>query len=59
VDLAAQRAAAVVFARSRSGEGSERVGMDDLLEALTRTRPSISAEVRARFDSQLDEYQRV
>ena len=59
IDLAAQRAAAVVFARSRSGVGEERVGLADLETALARTRPSISREMQARFDVQLDEYQRV
>jgi GNAT superfamily N-acetyltransferase len=59
IDLATQRAAAVVFGRSRSGVGEERVGLDDMLAALARTRPSISPEMRARFDVQLDEYQRV
>ena len=58
IDLAAQRAAAVVFARSREGYG-ELTAMNDLLEAIGRTRPSISADMQARFDSQLDEYQRV
>ena len=59
IDLAAQRAAAVVFGRSRTGQGSERIGLADLEEALKRTRPSISPEMQQRFDSQLDEYQRV
>jgi len=59
IDLAAQRAAAVVFARSRSGVGDERVSLRDLEDALARTRPSISTEMQTRFDSQLDEYQRV
>lgn len=59
IDLAAQRAAAVVFARARSGVGSERVGQADLEAALKRTRASISPEMQARFDAQLDEYQRV
>ena len=58
IDLAAQRAAAVVFARSREGYG-ELTAMNDLLEAIGRTRPSISADMQGRFDSQLDEYQRV
>jgi SpoVK/Ycf46/Vps4 family AAA+-type ATPase len=58
IDLAAQRAAAVVFARSREGYG-EMTAMNDLLEAIARTRPSISADMQSRFDSQLDEYQRV
>jgi SpoVK/Ycf46/Vps4 family AAA+-type ATPase len=59
VDLAAQRAAAVVFGRSRSGTGDERVSLRDLEEALARTRPSISTDMQERFDAQLDEYQRV
>ena len=59
IDLAVQRAAAVVFARSRSGEGEERVRLADLEAALGRTRPSISVDMQARFDVQLDEYQRV
>lgn len=59
IDLAAQRAAAVVFGRSRSGEGSERVSRADLEAALKRTRASISPEMQARFDGQLDEFQRV
>jgi transitional endoplasmic reticulum ATPase len=59
VDLAAQRAAAVVFARSRAGTGDERVSLADLEEALARTRPSISTDMQERFDAQLDEYQRV
>jgi transitional endoplasmic reticulum ATPase len=59
VDLAAQRAAAVVFGRSRAGAGDERVSLRDLEAALARTRPSISAEMQARFDGQLDEFQRV
>ncbi len=59
IDLAAQRAAAVVFARSRSGEGEERVALTDLVAALERTRPSISVDMQERFDLQLDEYQRV
>jgi transitional endoplasmic reticulum ATPase len=59
IDLAVQRAAAVVFARSRSGSGDERVGLADLLAALARTRPSISVDMQERFDAQLEEYQRV
>jgi GNAT superfamily N-acetyltransferase len=59
VDLAAQRAAAVVFGRSRAGTGDERVSLRDLEEALARTRPSISTDMQERFDAQLDEYQRV
>lgn len=59
IDLAAQRAAAVVFARSRSGEGVERVTLGDLVTALERTRPSISVEMQQGFDVHLDEYQRV
>ena len=59
IDLAAQRAAAMVFARSRSGEGAERVRLVDLEEALERTRPSISVEMQQGFDVHLDEYQRV
>ena len=59
IDLVTQRAAAVVFARSRSGEGDERVGSADLEAALARTRPSISLAMQERFDTQLDEYQRV
>ena len=59
IDLATQRAAAVVFARSRSGDGDERVRLADLEAALARTRPSISRELQARFDVQLDDYQRV
>jgi SpoVK/Ycf46/Vps4 family AAA+-type ATPase len=59
MDLAAQRAAAVVSGRSRSGEGSERVGLADLETALKRTRPSISPEMQERFDVLLGEYQRV
>jgi SpoVK/Ycf46/Vps4 family AAA+-type ATPase len=59
IDLAAQRAAAVVFGRSRSGVGDERVSLRDLEDALARTKPSISAEMQSRFDVQLDEYQRV
>jgi len=59
IDLATQRAAAVVFARSRTGDGEERVGLADLEAALRRTRPSISPEMQARFDVQLEEYQRV
>lgn len=59
IDLATQRAAAVVFGRSRSGDGDERVRLSDLEAALARTRPSISRELQARFDVQLDEYQRV
>lgn len=59
IDLAAQRAAAVVFARSRAGDGDERVGLRDLEAALARTRPSISVEMQERFDAQLEEYQRV
>ena len=59
IDLAAQRAAAAVFARSRSGEGSEQVGLADLRAALARTRPSISPEMQAAFDAQLEEYERV
>jgi len=48
-----------VFGRSRTGEGSERVGLADLEAALKRTRPSISPEMQQRFDAQLDEFQRV
>ena len=59
IDLAAQRAAAMVFARSRSGEGEERVSLGDLEDALERTRPSISVEMQQGFDVHLDEYQRV
>lgn len=59
VDLAAQRAAATVFARSRSGEGSERVSLEDLEAALARTRPSISPEMQATFDEQLVAFERV
>jgi transitional endoplasmic reticulum ATPase len=59
IDLAAQRAAAVVFARSRAGVGDERIGRADLEAALARTRPSISPELQERFLAQLDEYQRV
>ncbi|MGA0830926.1 MAG: ATP-binding protein [Nitriliruptoraceae bacterium] len=59
VDLATQRAAAAVFARSRSGQGSEQVHLDDLRAALRRTRPSISPEMQAAFDAQLAEFERV
>ncbi len=59
IDLAAQRAAATVFARSRTGEGPEQVQLADLRAALLRTRPSISPEVQAAFDRQLTEYERV
>jgi transitional endoplasmic reticulum ATPase len=59
IDLAAQRAAAVVFARSRSGQGEERVALADLEAALARTRPSISVDLQDRFDAQLTEFQRV
>ncbi len=59
IDLATQRAAAVVFARSRSGDGDERVGLADLEAALARTRPSISVEMQERFDVQLGDYERV
>ena len=59
IDLATQRAAAVVFARSRAGVGNERVALADLEAALARTRASISPELQERFDVQLDEYQRV
>jgi N-acetylglutamate synthase-like GNAT family acetyltransferase len=59
VDLATQRAAAAAFARARTGEGEERVGLADLRSALARTRPSISAEMQAAFDAQLAEYERV
>lgn len=58
IDLAAQRAAAVVFARSREGYG-ELIATEDLLEAIGRTRPSISAEMQARFNGQLEDFQRV
>lgn len=59
IDLAAQRAAAVVFGRARAGEGSAQVGQADLEAALKRTRPSISPEMQERFDVQLAEFQRV
>jgi transitional endoplasmic reticulum ATPase len=58
IDLAAQRAAAVVFARSRAGHG-ERVALEDIEVALARTRPSISSDMRERFEVQREEYQRV
>jgi SpoVK/Ycf46/Vps4 family AAA+-type ATPase len=47
IDLAAQRAAAVVFARSRTGEGSSVSASRDLEAALARTRPSISPRCRS------------
>jgi SpoVK/Ycf46/Vps4 family AAA+-type ATPase len=59
VDLATQRAAAAAFARARTGEGEERIGLADLRSALARTRPSISADMQAAFDTQLAEYERV
>lgn len=58
-DLATQRAAAVVFDRSRADVGDERVALADVEAALARTRASISTQMQERFDTQLEEYQRV
>jgi hypothetical protein len=49
----------VAFARSRSGDDSERVHLADLEDALGRTRPSISPEMQASFDERLATYERV
>lgn len=59
VDLAAQRAAASAFGRTRAGGGDARVTREDLIAALARTRPSIPTEVVRAFAVDVEQYERV
>lgn len=60
VDLAAQRAAAAAFVRSRGeGQSSAVVTIQDLSDAIARTRPSISAETLAAFNVEVAAFERV
>jgi transitional endoplasmic reticulum ATPase len=59
VDLAAQRAAAEAFARARSRGTQAMVTIDDLTGAATRTRASITPDMREAFTTEVATFERV
>ncbi|MFO8076802.1 MAG: bifunctional GNAT family N-acetyltransferase/ATP-binding protein [Egibacteraceae bacterium] len=59
IDLAAQRAAVTAFQRARGGQDRARIEVPDLTTSIAATKPSISAWMRERFATQLEEYSRV
>lgn len=59
IDLAAQRAAVAAFQRARGGQREARIDVTDLTASIAATKPSISAWMRERFATQLEEYSRV
>jgi SpoVK/Ycf46/Vps4 family AAA+-type ATPase len=56
--LVAQRAAQLAFDRALDGQGAEVTGAD-ILAAVTRTRPSVSAESAERFADEAQRYSRL
>ena len=59
IDLCAQRAAATAFDRIRDGKKPAHVTSDDLESAVARTRPSVTSEIRERFDDEVKRFARV
>ncbi|MFM8600896.1 MAG: ATP-binding protein [Actinomycetota bacterium] len=59
VDLAAQRAAATAFARGRDRGKAETVTLEDVLDAVARTRPSITADMLEAFNSEVVAFERI
>ncbi len=59
VDLAAQRAAARAFARAQSDGKTPLVLNDDLNVAISRTRPSITAEMLNAFNTEVISFERI
>lgn len=56
--LVAQRSAQLAFDRAVSG-GEARITRDDVLAAVKATRPSVSAEVSARFERESEAFARL
>ncbi|HEY4927535.1 MAG TPA: bifunctional GNAT family N-acetyltransferase/ATP-binding protein [Acidimicrobiales bacterium] len=56
--LVAQRAAQLAFDRALDGQGAEVTGAD-ILAAVTRTRPSVSAESAERFADEAQRFSRL
>jgi transitional endoplasmic reticulum ATPase len=59
VELAAQRAAAAAFDRIRAGNVPAHVTEGDVATAVGRTPASVTANIRARFDEEVDRFARV
>lgn len=59
IGLAAQRAAGEAFDRARTGHGPAWVTQDDLVHAVERTRPSVSAPMAEEFRHDVEQYERV
>ena len=59
IDLAAQRAAAEAFARARLHSQPATVTLQDLNDAIGRTKPSISSEMLEAFTAEVSTFERV
>ncbi len=59
VELAAQRAAAVVFDRIRLGIEPDHITFEDLQSAIARTRGSVTPEIRDNFAAEVSKFARV
>jgi SpoVK/Ycf46/Vps4 family AAA+-type ATPase len=59
VDLAAQRAAAEAFARARALDEHAMVTIDDLTNAVSRTRASITPDMLKAFNAEIATFERV
>lgn len=59
IDLAAQRAAAEAFARARLHSQPATVALQDLNDAISRTKPSISPEMLEAFTKEVSTFERV
>jgi SpoVK/Ycf46/Vps4 family AAA+-type ATPase len=59
VELAAQRAAASAFIRARERKEEALISADDLLAAISRTKPSVTPEMFSTFNIELEAFQRI
>jgi transitional endoplasmic reticulum ATPase len=59
IELAAQRSAAAAFDRVRAGAEPSYITPEDLDAAISRTRASVTVDIRGRFSEEVDRFARV